>query len=152
MILWLCVPSQSAFEIVEILTKTILVLSVVSFFKSVSIPKLRLEMLKQRKILFITMLCFEISKIKPRDHALPKEDDNMAVLLKDWKRDQSGTPGVFQCMKCLLAWCSPVPIAQDNCCDSSLIPLPGAWLLSILCLGTIHPGHDSCLDKLWRIT
>lgn len=82
------------------------------------------------------MLCFEISKIKLKAHALPKEDDNMAVLLKDCRRDQqrSGAPGVFQCMKgllCMKSISSPVPVAQDNCGVNNLFPSPR-------CLAFLH--------------
>ena len=46
-------------------------------------------MLNQREIFFITLLCFEISKTKFKDHSLPKEADNMAVCFVQKLQERS---------------------------------------------------------------
>lgn len=71
----------------------------------------------------------------------------MAVLLKDCKRDhQSGAPGVFQGMKGLLAWCSPVPVAQDNCGVNNLFPSPGS-LTFVHFVSRHHPPWTGLLSQ-----
>lgn len=79
------VPFQSAFEIPKILAEN------TSFpppppppfdlKNCLKIPNPDLEMLKQRKFIFITLRYFEISKAKFKDHSLPKEAENVAVCV-----------------------------------------------------------------------